>query len=169
MSLREPWWRNKVNYINYGTQCLSRFSLRKKETPICQKVQIVHVWRASYAVYKSRGRTLLGNWGNPTANWPGDHSHCEHVSPFAQVKMLRWSEEESVMSLCLSFASRLTVLALMTLLMVPVESDLSNEELKSLSNPQSRTLVSHSSWSFLMILIKNRQVWEVYLRIYVLY
>ncbi len=103
MSLREPWWRNKVNYINYATQCLSRFSLRKKKMPICQKVQIVHEWHASYAVYKSRGRKLLGNRGNPTANWPSNHSHCKHVSSFGQVKMLWWSEEDSVMSLCLCF------------------------------------------------------------------
>ncbi|RXN33413.1 2-hydroxyacyl- lyase 1 [Labeo rohita] len=46
-------------------------------------------------------------------------------------------------------ANMLTVLALMTLLMVPVESDLSNEELKSLSNPQSRTLFFRILQSYL--------------------
>ncbi|NP_001313408.1 uncharacterized protein C2orf66 homolog precursor [Danio rerio] len=43
----------------------------------------------------------------------------------------------------------LTVLALMTLLMVSVESDLSNEEWKSLSNPQSRTLFFRILQSYL--------------------
>ncbi|XP_073702672.1 uncharacterized protein C2orf66 homolog [Garra rufa] len=43
----------------------------------------------------------------------------------------------------------LTVLALMTLLMVSVESDISNEEWKSLSNPQSRTLFFRILQSYL--------------------
>ncbi|KAF4103441.1 hypothetical protein G5714_016324 [Onychostoma macrolepis] len=46
-------------------------------------------------------------------------------------------------------ANMLTVLALMTLLMVSVESDLSNEEWKSLSNPQSRTLFFRILQSYL--------------------
>ncbi|KAL1259201.1 hypothetical protein QQF64_009778 [Cirrhinus molitorella] len=43
----------------------------------------------------------------------------------------------------------LTVLALMTLLIISVESDISNEEWKSLSNPQSRTLFFRILQSYL--------------------
>ncbi|XP_051720746.1 uncharacterized protein C2orf66 homolog isoform X1 [Ctenopharyngodon idella] len=46
-------------------------------------------------------------------------------------------------------ASMMKVLALMTLLMVSVESDLSNEEWKSLSNPQTRTLFFRILQSYL--------------------
>ncbi|XP_039550256.1 uncharacterized protein C2orf66 homolog [Pimephales promelas] len=43
----------------------------------------------------------------------------------------------------------LKVLALMTLLMISVESDLSHEEWKSLSNPQTRTLFFRILQSYL--------------------
>jgi len=54
---------------------------------------------------------------------------------------------------CVCFAPRLKVLALMTLLMISVESDLSHEEWKSLSNPQTRTLVSQTAQFFMQTLL----------------
>lgn len=54
-------------------------------------------------------------------------------------------------NVCVCFVSRMKVLALMTLLMVSVESDLSNEEWKSLSNPQTRTLVSQTALFFILL------------------
>ncbi len=88
MSLSEPWWRNKVNYINYGTQCLSRFALRKKEMPICQKVQIVHVWHASYMLCIKAGAESF--W-EPVASKPSQQSQ-----PLQTCEFLRSAEDAVV-------------------------------------------------------------------------